>query len=149
MQVHQIHQIDLVDMTNLKVECKGNTYKYILSSMDVFSRYHWLCPLGRKRSLDVKREVKKIYDVHGLPHVIQSDNGGEFKGKFEDYCRDSKIKMIKSRPYNPKAQGKVERSHRVLRKKILYDMLSQKNSGVNWVRNIPQYMKTLTKSARN
>ena len=76
LQVHQIHQIDLVDMTNLKAEYKGNTYKYILSLMEVFSCYHWLCPLGRKRSLDIKREVKKIYDVDSLPNVIQSDNGG-------------------------------------------------------------------------
>ena len=106
LQVHQIHQIDLVDMTNLKAEYKGNTYKYILSLMEVFSCYHWLCPLGRKRSLDIKREVKKIYDVHSLPNVIQSDNGGEFKGKFEDYCRDSKTKMIKSRPYLSKSKGK-------------------------------------------
>ena len=106
LQVHQIHQIDLVGMTNLKAEYKRNTYKYILSLMDVFSCYHWLCPLGRKRSLDIKREVKKIYDVHSLPNVIQSDNGGEFKGKFEDYCRDSKTKMIKSRPYLSKSKGK-------------------------------------------
>ena len=126
----------------------GNTYKYMLPLMDMFSRYDWLCPLGRKRFLNVKREAKKIYDVHGLPDVIQSNKGGEFKGIFEDYCRDSKIKMIKSRLYNPKAEGKVERSHRVVRKKTLYNMLSQKNSGINWVRNIPQYMKALNNEKR-
>ena len=30
--------------------------------------------------------------------------------------------MIRCRPYNPKAKGKVERSHRVLRQKINYDL---------------------------
>ena len=36
--------------------------------------------------------------------------------------------MIKCRPYNPKAQGKVERSHRVLRQKIYYDLIKQKKN---------------------
>ena len=76
-------------MTNLKVEYMGNKYKYMLPLMDMFSCYDWLCPLGRKHFLNVKREVKKIYDVHGLPDVIQSNKGGEFKGIFEDYCHDS------------------------------------------------------------
>ena len=39
--------------------------------------------------------------------------------------------MIKCCPYNPNAQGKVERSHRVIRRKIYYDLLKQKKTGVN------------------
>ena len=48
--------------------------------------------------------------------------------------------MIASRPYNPKAQGKVERSHRELRKKLHYDMVNLKGKGLNWVENLPNYM---------
>ena len=44
--------------------------------------------------------------------------------------------MIRSRPYNPKSQGKVERSHRVLRRKIYYDLVQQKKAGINWVKNL-------------
>ena len=40
--------------------------------------------------------------------------------------------MTKSRPYHPQLQGKVERSHRPLRKQITYDLLTQKQAGVNW-----------------
>ena len=39
--------------------------------------------------------------------------------------------MNKCRPYNPKAQGKVERSHHVLRQKIYYDLIKQKKTGVH------------------
>ena len=38
--VQSQHQMDLVDMKKCPVEWKGNLYKYILSLMDVFSRYH-------------------------------------------------------------------------------------------------------------
>ena len=39
--------------------------------------------------------------------------------------------MISSRPYNPKAQGKIKRSHRELRNKLHYDMVKLKIKGVN------------------
>ena len=46
---------------------------------------------------------------------IQSDNESEFKKNIKQFC---KINMMKSRPYNPKCQAKVERFHRVVRKKF-------------------------------
>ena len=56
--------------------------------------------------------------------------------------------MIKCRPYNPKAQGKVERFHRILQRKIYYDLIKQKNTGVNWVKYLPKYMKCLNQEKR-
>ena len=60
----------------------------------------------------------------------------------------NKIKMIKCRPYNPKAQEKVERPHRVLRRKIYYDLVKQKKTGVNWVKCLPKYRKCLNQEKR-
>ena len=51
--------------------------------------------------------MKKIYDVHGTPGTLQSDNGKEVKGNVKRLCQKKKIKMIQSRPYNPSAQGKA------------------------------------------
>ena len=92
--------------------------------------------------------LQRIYDEHGVPKRLQSDNGGEFKKEVRQFCRDKKIAMIRSRPYNPKAQDKVERSHRVLRQKIYYDMVRQSKTGINWVQNLPQYMKCLNNDKR-
>ena len=47
--------------------------------------------------------------------------------------------MISLCPYNPKAQGKIERSHRKFRYK--------KNEGVNWVENLPNYIGILNEFA--
>lgn len=138
----------MVDMQKQKISHHGRTYKYILSLMDVFSRFHWLCPLETKHSQGIKHELKKIYDLNGIPEILQSDNGKEFKGSVKSYCTKNKIRMVQSRPYNPKAQGKVERSHRALRKKMMYDLMTQKKSGVNWVKNLPQYMKALNNDKR-
>ena len=54
------HQIDLVDMEKLTTEHKGKVFKYLLSVMDVFSRYQWLVPLERKLSSHVARELLRI-----------------------------------------------------------------------------------------
>ena len=51
--------------------------------------------------------------------------------------------MISCRPYHPQSQGKVERSHPVLRQKINFDMIMKKKHGVNWAKEIPTYMKRL------
>ena len=110
----------------MQVEYKGKTYLYILSLMDLFSRFHWLAPLERKKSSFVKKELKRIYTLHGIHEYIQSDNGGEFKKDVKSCCKKNKAKMIKCRPYNPKAQGTLERSYCVLRWKIYYDLLKQK-----------------------
>ena len=82
--------------------------------MDLFSRFHWLAPLERKKSSLVKKELQRIYSVHGKPEHLQSDNGGEFKKEVKSYCVKNKLKMIKCRPYHPQSLGKVERSHCVL-----------------------------------
>ena len=63
----------------------------------------------------VKKELQRIYKERGELEHLQSDNEGEFKRQVKYYCKIRKIKMINYRPYNPKAQGKVRRSHRSLR----------------------------------
>jgi len=56
--------------------------------------------------------------------------------------------MIKSRPYHPQSQGKVERSHRRLRKKIKYDSIKLGKKGVNWVANVGAYSRILNDEAK-
>ena len=96
-----------------------------------------------KKSSHVKKELQRIFKEHGQLERLRSDNGGEFKRQIKNYCKSRKIKMINCRPYNPKAQGKVERSHLSLRQKIYHDLIRQKKTGVNWVKSLPDYMKYL------
>ena len=85
-RIHE-HHVYLVDMKGMQVEYKEKTYRYILSLMDLFSRFHWLAPLEIKKSSFVKKELKRIYNLHGIPERIQSDNGREFKKDVESYCK--------------------------------------------------------------
>lgn len=121
----------------------GKSYRYVLSVMDVFSRFVWLRALTSKCSKEVAKELKSIYMEYGPPRVIQSDQGGEFKSAVKTLCRRMDITTICSRPYHPQSQGKVERSHRSLRAKMEYDLIKMGGKGVNWVKSLPTYQRIL------
>ena len=72
-------QLDLVDMRKQSVEHNGKNYKYIFSLMDIFSRFHWLFPLQRKRPSDVAPYLSRVFAEHGALERLQSDRGTEFK----------------------------------------------------------------------
>lgn len=105
--VQDRHQVDLVDICKWRVKYGQVTYKYILTVIDVFSRYVWLRP-------EIARHLQDIYNEHGLPKVIQHDQGKEFKGAVKKFLESLQVKILQSSPYHPQSQGKVERSHRVL-----------------------------------
>ena len=52
-------------------------------------------------------------------------------------------------PYHPQSQGKVERSHRSLRKKINFDLINFSKVGVNWVSKLMEYQKVLNEESMN
>ena len=56
--------------------------------------------------------------------------------------------MTKTRPYHLQSQGKVKQSYRSLKKKITYGLLTQKQAGVNWSKNLQKYAKCLNNEKR-
>ena len=77
------HQFDLVHMPHNFFE--GNTYKDILSGIDIVSKYRVARPLTTKKSSEVSLVLGAIYKKKGgafkYPKVLQIDNGSKFKGK--------------------------------------------------------------------
>ena len=130
-------------MKKLRTKYKGKTYKYVLSIIDVFSRYHWLVPLQTKKSSQAAGELLRIYTEHGAPRVIQHYQGREFEGVVAAFCKKLSIKVVNSRPYHPQLQGKVEQAHRSFKKKIMHDLLVMGKVGVNWIKSLPDYARSL------
>ena len=77
------HQIDLMDLSKEAVDHNTRVYKYVLSVMDIFSRYLWLRPLEKKSSEHVSRALQKIYSEHGPPDRLQSDRGKNSKERLD------------------------------------------------------------------
>ncbi|CAC5414779.1 unnamed protein product [Mytilus coruscus] len=132
------HQVDLVDMRQLIVEKDAVSYKNILSTVDVFTRFVWLRPLSDKSSEKVAAKLREIYPEFGNHKILQSDQGSEFKGVVTRLCKDMNIKLIYSSSYHPQSQGKIERSHGTLKDKIRFDLINSKFGGIcDWVTNLP------------
>ena len=61
---------------------EGNTYKYILTSINVASRYKFARSLKNKKPTKLAFVLEVVYKKSGVlkyPRVIQCDNGSEFK----------------------------------------------------------------------
>ena len=147
--VHVRNQIDLMDMGSKgSVKLNGQLYRYVLTVIDIFSRFVWLPPLKSKSSKEVAKELESIYVEHGAPRIIQSDQGGKFKKAVKTLCYRMNIKLIYSRPRHPQSQGKVQRCHRTLKSKIEYDLSKLGQDGVNWAKQLPTYQRILNNDPR-
>ena len=90
---NQIHQFDLLKMPADTLY--GNKYKYILSRIDVASRYKIARPLRNKQAKDVADMIADIYRVGPLtyPKIFQCDNGSESKAEVTKMLEKHEVRI--------------------------------------------------------
>ncbi|XP_024938955.1 uncharacterized protein LOC112494076 [Cephus cinctus] len=69
-------QADLVDMSAYARENGG--YKYLLTVIDIFSKFAWAVPTKSKNAKDVMTAMKSILLQGRIPKKLQVDEGREF-----------------------------------------------------------------------
>ena len=89
---------------DFKVSIGSNEYKYILVMLDVCSRLLFLRPLSSKYAAEVASTLLQLFSDVGLPKIVQSDQGGEFKGVAHYLMKSLGVHIIHSRPYHPQSQ---------------------------------------------
>ena len=57
---------------------------------------------------------------------VCANNGGEYQGQFEEYCREHGIRLERSVPKTPRHNGVAERTNRTISERIIC-MLSHSN----------------------
>ena len=80
--VHDIDeqwQADLADVSLLAKENGG--HRFILTVIDIFSRFAWSRPLKTKRGEEVAAAFKNIFAEGRIPKRIQTDQGKEFENR--------------------------------------------------------------------
>jgi len=94
------------------------TFYYMCSVLDGFSRYivHWEIREAMKESdveIILQRAREKFPDAK--PQII-SDNGPQFISKdFKEFVRISGMTHVKTSPYYPQSNGKLERYHKTIK----------------------------------
>ena len=90
---NEMYQFDLLYMPSDTLY--GNKYKYILSGIDVTSRYKVARPLRTKQAKDVADMTADIYKVGPLtyPKIFQCGNGNEFKAEVTKLQEKNEVKI--------------------------------------------------------
>ena len=88
-----MHQFDLLCMPSDTLY--GNKYKYILSGIDVASRYKVARPLRTKQTKDLADMIADIYKVGPLtyPKIFQGHNGSEFKAEVTKMLEKHEVRI--------------------------------------------------------
>lgn len=80
--VHDIDdqwQADLCDVTSISKANSG--HNFILTVIDIFSRFAWARPLKSKHGKEVEKAFRSIFREGRIPKRIQSDEGKEFENR--------------------------------------------------------------------
>jgi transposase InsO family protein len=115
VQPLQPHEHWHVDVSYLNI---GGTFYYLCSVLDGCSRYivHWEIRETMKEEeieLIIQRARERCPDV--TPRII-SDNGPQFVAKdFKEFIRICGMTHVRTSPYYPQSNGKIERFHRTIK----------------------------------
>ena len=137
-----VWECDLMDMRSLSKY--NDRYKYLLSVIDVFSKFLHIVPLWAKTGAAVSSAFRSILakyskPVRRRPIWVRTDKGKEFmNGTFQALLRKEGIQFQVCRDPNVKC-AIVERSHRTVREK-LYRYMSYKNT-YRYIEVLPRFVK--------
>lgn len=136
--INDLYQADLNDMRSLSKFNDG--FKYILTVIDVFSRFAWAVPLADKKPATIINAFKKIFhDSKRTPVYLQTDKGSEFiANTVRKFLRDNDIKYYVAQNPDVKACF-VERLNRTLKTRM-YRYFTR-NTTHRYIDIIPQLLK--------
>ena len=111
---------------------EGNTYRYLLTGVDVASRHKVAKPLMNKKSSVVVFVFGAIYKKgSNFKHskVFQCDNGGEFKGEVTELLEKHNVDIRRATRKYKHIDTTFEEAFDKELKKLLFNQWMPKNSG--------------------
>ena len=122
-----------------------NTYKYILTGINVASRYKVTRPLRTKKSSEVAFVLEGIYKKGGefkYPKIFQCDNGSEFKNEVKKLLEKHSVEIRRATTkYKHTHTAFVEAFNKELAKLLFKPMEAQELQDLEkvstiWVKNL-------------
>ncbi len=109
-------QADLVDLSKLSSYNKG--FKYLLTCIDVLSRYQWVVPLKDKMGKTLKDAFRVIFKSGRRPIRLQTEKGTEFINRvFQTFLKEHDMHFFTT--YNEETKASiVESVNRTLKTKM-------------------------------
>ena len=109
---NEFWQADLADLSSMQNQNRGT--RFLLTVIDVFSKYAWVRPLKRKTGTELVHAFSDILR-EAKPKYLQTDKGTEFRNReFQTLLRQNNIFFFTSQDPVTKASV-VERFNRTLK----------------------------------
>ena len=134
--------LDILDLKDYGPE-NNRGYRYVLVTIDNFSKYGWTIPLKNKNAQTIKDSFENILiNSKRKPNLIESDRGKEFYNNiFQDFLNKNDIKLYsRNSSYGAVFAERFNRTIRDLLKKIVFE-----HGDANWI----DVLQTITKQYNN
>lgn len=137
------HQTDLLFLPN------DDGFRYCLTVVDVGSRLTDGEPLKTKEAKEVVTAMKKIYarNILSKPNFLQCDNGSDFKGVFDTFCKKLNIKMMVAQTGRHRQVALVEARNKAIAEPLLMRMVAEElvtgEHSVEWTEFLPSVIKDI------
>jgi transposase InsO family protein len=120
-----------------------HSYRYCLVVVDCFSKKIFAEPMLDLTANETRQGLLRIMNrTHTIPRIIQTDNGGEFKGAFHALIQGlnvppTRIDQIYTTSNTPTSNGLVERMNQEVRKRIKEGFV--RHNDLEWVNYLQTY----------
>ena len=134
--------LDILDLKDYGPE-NNRGYRYVLVTIDNFSKYGWTVPLKNKNAQTIKDSFENILiSSKRKPNLIESDGGKEFYNNiFQDFLNKNNIKLYsRNSSYGAVFVERLNHTIRDLLKKIVFE-----RGDAKWIDILP----TITKQYNN
>ena len=124
--IDEIFAADLVEMQKFAKLNKG--YRYLITCIDIFSKFAWVIPLKDKKGITIKNALEKIFNKR-KPKFLWTDNGKEFYNKqVQDLLNENNIKLYSTNNSEIKS-AVIERFNRTF-KNMMYKKFTENNNTI-------------------
>ena len=124
--IDEIFAADLVEMQKFSKLNKG--YRYLLTCIDIFSKFAWVIPLKDKKGITIKNALQKIFKQR-KPKFLWTDRGTEFYNKqVLDLLNENNIKLYSTNNSEIKS-AVIERFNRTF-KNMMYKKFTENNNTI-------------------
>ena len=140
--IHDTWSLDILDLKDYGPE-NNRGYRYVLVTIDNFSKYGWTVPLKNKNAQTIKDSFENILtNSKRKPNLIETDRGKEFYNNiFQDFLNKNNIKLYsRNSSYGAVFAERFNKTIRDLLKKIVFEQ-----GDANWIDVLP----TITKQYNN